>query len=557
MFVSPASLSSFRRAAGAALLAAPLAALLAASGCGGGAAPGGGARFDRARLLDHISTLSSDEFGGRAPGSPGEEKTVAFLTAGFRELGLEPGNPDGTYEQAVPLVGMTVTGMAASSDPGGAWEPGADFVAWSKRAATEVRASGELVFAGYGVTAPEYGWDDFADFDPAGKVLVVLVGDPPGDEHFGGAAMTYYGRWSYKFERAAEAGALGALIVHETGPAGYPWEVVSGSWTGEQFDLRSPDGGGDRVEVEGWITRGRAAALFEAAGRGFDEAKAAARAPDFAPIPLGVTAEFSLTARFRELDSRNVVARLPGTGAPDETVIYTAHWDHLGTAEGVEGDAIYNGAYDNATGTAGLLALAGAFAAEGAPRRSVLFLAVTAEEAGLLGSRHYAENPLYPTASTAAALNMDGMNVWGVTTDITVVGLGQSELDDRAAEVAAELGRVLRPDPEPEKGFYYRSDHFEMAKVGIPAFYPDGGIEFVGKPPGFGMEARAAYVAEAYHKPGDEVQDWYDLSGMAADLEFLYGLGRRIADSDAWPEWSGTSEFRAYREADRREADRR
>ena len=527
-------------------LSALLTAILPLAGCG---EPG--PRFDEERLLSQISTLSSDEFGGRAPASPGEEKTVAFLTAGFAELGLEPGNPDGTWVQQVPLIGSTAITMRASSDPGGDWEPAVDFVAWTTRVVPEVRASGELLFVGYGVQAPEYGWDDFGDADLAGKILVVLVNDPPGDHHFGGDAMTYYGRWTYKFEKAAAMGARGALIVHETGPAGYPWEVVSGSWTGEQFGLRAPGGNLDRLEVEGWISREQAISLFAAAGADFEEVREAATSADFVPLPLNVTATFELETSHREIDSNNVVARIPGTEAPEETIIYTAHWDHLGTALGMEGDNIYNGAFDNATGTAGLLALARAFVAEGAPRRSVLFLAVTAEEQGLLGSRHYAENALYPTADTVAALNMDGMNVWGRTTDITVVGLGQSELDDIAGAVAAELGRELRSDPEPEKGFYYRSDHFEFAKVGVPAFYPDGGVDFIGRPPGFGMEVRAQYVAEAYHKPGDEVQDWYDLSGMVDDLEFLYRMGRRLADSEDWPEWAETSEFRAAREADR------
>ena len=527
-------------------LSFPVLAILSLAGCGGEPP-----RFDEARLLDQIRTLSSDEFGGRAPASAGEEKTIAFLTDAFADSGLRPGNPDGSWLQAVPLVGSTATAMEASSDPGGAWAPAVDFVAWSRRAAPEIRASAELVFVGYGVEAPEYGWDDFGEADLAGKILVVLVNDPPGDHHFGGDAMTYYGRWTYKFERAAGTGALGALIVHETGPAGYPWEVVSGSWTGEQFDLGNAGGDADRLEVEGWISRERAVSIFEAAGRDFDEAREAAAVPEFAPVPLGVEANFVLETSRRQIESNNVLAVLPGSEAHDEVVVYTAHWDHLGTAEGMEGDNIFNGAFDNATGTAGLLALADAFARGDAPRRSVLFLAVTAEEQGLLGSRHYAENPLYDPARTVAALNMDGMNVWGRTRDITVVGLGQSQLDAVAEEVAAAMGRELRPDPEPEKGFYYRSDHFEMAKAGIPAFYPDGGVDFIGKPPGFGMEARAAYVAEAYHKPGDEVQDWYDLSGMVDDLEFLYRMGRRLADSDEWPEWSETSEFRARRLEDR------
>ena len=526
--------------------AAVLTAVLPLAGCGES-----GPRFAEDRLLAHVSTLASDEFGGRGPASPGEEKTVAYLSGVFEQLGLEPGNPDGTWVQAVPLVGSTAITMAASSDPGGDWEAGVDFVAWTKRVVPEVGASGELLFVGYGVQAPEYGWDDFGDADLTGKILVVLVNDPPGEHHFGGDAMTYYGRWTYKFEKAAAMGALGALIVHETGPAGYPWEVVSGSWTGEQFDLRTPGGNMDRLEVEGWISREQAVSLFSAAGMDFEEAREAATTPEFTPLQLGISVSVALETSHREIDSNNVVARLPGTEAPGETVIYTAHWDHLGTAVGMEGDNIFNGAFDNATGTAGLLGLAEAFAAEGAPRRSVLFLAVTAEEQGLLGSRHYAQNPLYPAAETVAALNMDGLNVWGRTTDITVVGLGQSELDDIAGAVAAELSRELRLDPEPENGYYYRSDHFEFAKVGIPAFYPDGGVDFIGKPAGFGMEARATYVAEAYHKPGDEVEDWYDLSGMVDDLEFLYRMGRGLADSDEWPEWSEQSEFRAARQADR------
>ena len=512
-----------------------------------------GPRFDEEEILAHIVTLSSDEFGGRAPASPGEEKTVAHLVAAYEELGLEPGNPDGTWTQSVPLLGSTATRMEAASDPGGAWTEAVDFVAWTKRLVPEVEASGELLFVGYGVQAPEYGWDDFGDSDLSGRILVVLVNDPPGDHHFGGDAMTYYGRWTYKFEKAAAMGALGALVVHETGPAGYPWEVVSGSWTGEQFDLRSPDGNMDRLQVEGWISRERAVALFEAVGMDFEEARGAAAEADFTPVPLGIEASFSLATTHREIDSNNVVALVPGSGSPEELLIYTAHWDHLGTVPEMEGDNIYNGAVDNATGTSGLIALAKAFMSGPAPRRSVLFLAVTAEEQGLLGSRHYASNPLYPTRDTVAAVNLDGMNVWGRTSDIIVVGLGQSELDGIAEAVAAELGRVLRPDPEPEKGFYYRSDHFEMAKVGIPAFYPDSGIDFIGKPEGFGTRARETYTAEAYHKPTDEVQDWYDLAGMVDDLEFVYRMGRELTDSGVWPGWSETSEFRARRLEDRPE----
>ncbi len=503
-------------------------------------------------MLDQITTLSSDEFGGRAPGSPGEELTVDFLTREFREAGAEPGNPDGTWVQEVPLVGYTVTSMAGGSDPGGAFVPGTDFVVWTRQAVESAEPAGDLLFVGYGVEAPEYDWDDFGDADLTGKILVILVNDPPGDHHFGGVAMTYYGRWTYKFEKAAEMGALGALIVHETGPAGYPWEVVRGSWTGEQFGLDVPEAA-DLLELEGWISRETAVRLFEAAGHDFEAARAAAAESGFSPMELGIRASFDLALTRRRLDSRNVVARIPGAVAPEETVIYSAHWDHLGTAPDGEGDRIYNGAIDNATGTTGLLALARAFAAGPAPRRSILFLAVTAEEQGLLGSLFYAANPLYPTRNTVAALNLDGMNVWGPTRDITVIGLGQSELDRIAEEVAATQGRTIEPDPEPQNGYYYRSDHFAFAQVGVPAFYGDGGANYIGQPEGYGREIRERWLAELYHKPADEVEPGWTLSGMVEDLEFLYQMGRRLADSEDWPEWSATSEFRATREADRLE----
>ncbi|MFQ5792335.1 MAG: M28 family peptidase, partial [Acidobacteriota bacterium] len=295
--------------------------------------------------------------------------------------------------------------------------------------------------------------------------------------------------WTYKYDIAAERGAAGAFIVHETGPAGYPWEVVQGSWTDEQFDLVTPDKNMSRVAVEGWFQIDAAKALFEMAGLDFEEQKKAAGERSFRPVPMGVRARTAIRNRFRTVDSANVAAKLEGGEARDELVVYVAHWDHLGTDPKLADDAIFNGAFDNASGTAGLLEIAGAFSRlEPPPRRSVLFLAVTAEEQGLLGSRHYAENPLYPPQKTVAAINMDGINVWGRTRDITVVGLGQSTLDELAAEVAGEQGRVLRPDPEPEKGFYYRSDHFEFAKAGIPAFYPDGGVDFIGKPEGWGIE---------------------------------------------------------------------
>ena len=515
-------------------------------------APAGG--FSTDLLRSHIEVLSSDDFGGRAPGSPGEEKTVAYLTEAFRSYGLKPGNPDGTYLQQVPLVGITATDESrlfiVSGGEEGELAEGLGYVAWTKRVVEEVDIDGELVFVGYGVVAPEYDWDDYKDVDVEGKVLVMLVNDPPIESAFGGDAMTYYGRWTYKYEIAAEKGAAGAFIVHETVPAGYPWEVVSGSWMGESFDLETPDKNMGRVAVEGWFSLNAARALFEGAGLDYDEQKQAAADRSFRPVSLGTRVKASIENELRNVSSANVIAKLEGSEAEasGETVLYLAHWDHLGTQPSMEGDNIFNGAYDNATGVAGLLELARVFSElDPTPRRSVLFLAVTAEEQGLLGSRYYAENPLYSIAETVAGINMDGLNVWGRTTDVTVVGMGQSSLDDLAAEIAGRQGRTLLPNPEPEKGFYYRSDHFELAKVGIPAFYADVGITFEGRPEGWGESRREIYTAEDYHKPSDEIKDWYELSGMVQDLDLFYGMGLQLATTDTWPEWSETSEFRSKR----------
>jgi Zn-dependent M28 family amino/carboxypeptidase len=512
--------------------------------------------FEATNLMGHIQILSSDEYGGRAPGSAGEEKTVAYLTDAFREIGLAPGNPDGTYVQDVPLVGITSTEEShlflvhkGSSEE---LASGLGYVAWTKRVVESVAVDSELVFVGYGVEAPEYSWDDYKDVDVTGKVLLMLVNDPPAEGLFGGNAMTYYGRWTYKYEIAAEKGAAAAFLVHETIPAGYGWDVVTGSWSGEQFDLESPDKNAGRVGVEGWFTLEATKAIFQKAGLDFEAEKVKAKTAEFRPVPLGVNVKANLENELRTVASKNVVAKVEGSEAAEEVVLYIAHWDHLGTQENREGDNIFNGAYDNATGVAGLVEIARAFAAlEEKPRRSLAFLAVTAEEQGLLGSRYYAGNPLFPVDQTVAAINMDGLNIWGRTKDVTVVGMGQSSLDDLARRFAAERGRVLAPDPEPEKGYYYRSDHFELAKVGIPSFDPDVGVDFEGKPEGWGKERRERYVTEDYHKPSDEVKDWYDLSGMIQDLELYFAMGRHLAAGDEWPEWSETSEFRARREATR------
>lgn len=506
-------------------------------------------------LLSMIERLASDEFEGRAPGSDGETRTVAYLTEQFHALGLQPGNPDGSWVQDVPLVGitpspgdvMTVGGEGDSRT----LQPGADYVAFTKHVVDEVELDAEFVFVGYGAVAPEYEWDDFKGMDVRDKILLFLVNDPPGDNRFGGAAMTYYGRWTYKHEIAAAKGAAGSLVIHETGPAGYPWEVVGSSPFGESFDLVADDDNLGRAAVEGWIQRDAAASLFEMAGLDFDTEKIKAASPDFKPVTLGVTGRTRVRNMLRTIDSQNVVARLPGTEAPDAVVMYVAHWDHLGRDDSLEGDQIYNGAADNATGTAALIELARAFTQGDPPRRSVVFLAVTAEEQGLLGSRYYGEHPLYPAGQTVAALNMDVLNQWGRTRDLTIVGMGQSQLDQIAGEVADWLGRVLNPDPEPEKGFYYRSDHFSFARVGIPAFYADPGVDYLDKPAGYGIAKREEYTANDYHAVTDEVKPDWDLSGALDDLTFMYHLGARLAATDEWPAWSATSEFRAVREEQR------
>jgi Zn-dependent M28 family amino/carboxypeptidase len=522
-------------------------------------------------LLQNIKVLASDEFEGRAPASKGETLTVAFLEEQFKKLGLKPGNPDGTYFQNVPMVGITADpselvfterGRAGAAPQTLALKYGSDFVAWTKHVEPEVHLDSDLVFVGYGVVAPEYQWDDYKGVDVKGKVLVMLINDPPVpdpndpsnlDEHmFKGKAMTYYGRWTYKFEIAAQKGAAGALIVHETGPAGYPWAVVQGSNTGEQFSLLSRDKGASRCAIEGWMSLEKAKALFAMSGKDFDQLKNAAVRPDFRPVLLPAKASLTIRNKIRTIESRNVIAKLEGQDAKlrDQYVVYTAHWDHLGIGPEVNGDKIYHGAVDNASGTAGLLEIAKAFVkVQPPPRRSILFLSVTAEEKGLLGSQYYAEHPLYPLQQTLGEINMDGLNVWGRTRDIVVVGLGNSTLDDDVKAVAAEQGRTAKPDAEPEKGYYFRSDHFNFAKQGVPALDVNEGVDYIGRPDGWGMQMREKFTAETYHKPSDTVQPDWNLEGAVDDLRLLFSVGYRVANADAYPTWSAGSEFKAKREA--------
>jgi Zn-dependent M28 family amino/carboxypeptidase len=514
--------------------------------------------FSAERLLAHIRTLSSDEFQGRGPGTKGEDLTIAYLQKEYREQGLEPGNPDGTYLQAVPLVGirpdpkMTLTFTGHGKTMPLAYEK--DFIAVTRRVADSVHLDADMIFVGYGVQAPEYKWDDFKGVDAKGKVIVVLINDPPvaDEKMFGGKAMTYYGRWTYKYEKAAQLGAAGCLIVHETGPAGYPWEVVRDSWGGESFSLVAADKNMHRPAVEGWITRERAEELFRAAGLDFDAEKKKAVSPNFHAVDLGMKAQLDIHNTLRTIQSHNVIAKRTGSdpALKNQFVIYSAHWDHFGPE--VKGDKIYHGAADNASGTAALLEIARAYAQlkpPNAPKRTILFLSVTAEEQGLLGSEYYAEHPLYPLSRTAANINMDGMNTWGKTRDITEIGEGKSTLDEVVADVAEQQGRRVRPDPEPEKGFYYRSDHFSFAKVGVPAFDPDEGIDYIGKPAGWGLAKRQEYTANDYHKPSDVIKPDWDLSGAVQDCELFFLVGLRVADAPRMPEWKPTAEFKAIREA--------
>ncbi len=522
-------------------------------------------QVDVDQVLAHTKVLSSDQYEGRGPGTKGEDLTVAYLTDLFKKLGLKPGNTDGTYIQKVPLVGITPTPSSLVFKKGSeqrtlAWKD--DVVAWTKHVAASASLdNSELVFVGYGVVAPEYGWDDYKGVDVKGKTLVMLVNDPPvvdpandselDAKTFGGRAMTYYGRWTYKFEVGAEKGAAGVLLIHETGPAGYPFDVVQ-SKVSEQFDLVTPDKNMNRAAIEGWITLDQGTSLLKMAGQDFETLKKQAATREFAPVPLGVRASMTIKNTLRTIDSKNVLARLEGSDPTlkNEFVVYTAHWDHLGIGPAVDGDSIYNGAVDNASGTGGLLEVARAFTKLPAPpKRSILFLSVTAEEQGLLGSQYYSVTPVYPLAKTAANINMDGINVNGRTRDITIIGLGASDLDDYVRDAAGEQGRVIHGDAEPEKGFYYRSDHFHFAKQGVPALDPEGGIEFVGKPADYGVKMRDDYTEHDYHKPSDVVKPTWDLSGAREDLQVFFAVGYRVADADALPEWKPGNEFRAKREA--------
>ncbi|MEE4294549.1 MAG: M28 family metallopeptidase, partial [Xanthomonadales bacterium] len=477
----------------------------------------------------HIEILASDDFGGRAPASPGEEMTVDYLVDHFKKIGLEPANGD-SFTQDVPLMRVTAVNAPALAfnGPGGEellLDYGPDQVIWTRRQVNEaLLENSELVFVGYGIVAPERDWNDYQGIDVTGKTVVMLVNDPgfatqdPG--LFNGNAMTYYGRWDYKFGEASRRGAAGAIIVHDTLPAAYGWNTVENSWTGPQLDMVLDKQGTELSAVQGWIQKEHAVTLFEMAGLDLEEMYAAAQKPGFRAVPMDLTASAHIENDTESVLSRNVAALLRGSEAPEEVFIYMAHWDHLGTDPKLEGDQIYNGAMDNASGTAALMEIARAYTAlPQAPRRSVLFLGLTAEEQGLLGSAYYAVNPLFPLENTVGGLNMDGMNNFGATRDITVIGLGMSDLDAYLQAAAAAQERVLEGDRESEKGFYYRSDHFELAKEGVPMLYPRRGYNDREKGVAYGMEKSLEYNRDHYHRVSDEYDLSWNVDGAMEDME--------------------------------------
>lgn len=505
--------------------------------------------------------LSSDAYEGRAPTTPAEDKTVAYIVKRFEAAGLKPGNK-GSWTQDVPMVEITAGNVAPYVFTGGKAPVSlayrTDMVAGTYRVAPKSSvANSDVVFVGYGVTAPEQGWDDYAGVDVKGKTVVILINDPDWqtmtrEGPFEGRAMTWYGRWPYKFENAAKHGAAAAIIVHDTEPAAYPWAVVQSSWTGPQLELDEKGDHLDQSQVIGWIQKSAAERVFASAGKDYAALVAAAKVKGFKAVALGVKMSASFDNTIRRQASKNVIGVLPGTTAPADTVLYTAHWDHLGRCDAVDGDDICNGALDNASGVAGLVALAEAQAKAGPAKRSIAFMAVTAEESGLLGSRYYAEHPIYPLARTVGGVNMDGLNIIGPARDFVLVGAGKSEIEDLAKPFVAAQRRVIGTEANPERGSYYRSDHFSFAKLGVPMLDGGSGEDLVTGGTAAGHAAREDYVAHRYHKPQDQYDANWDWSGAVQDLGIYYGLGRQLADDTGlWPNWYKTAEFRAIRDRDR------
>ena len=515
------------------------------------------ADITQADFADMVKALSSDEFEGRAPGSVGEEKTTAYLEAQMKRIGLQPGN-NGSYFQDVPMVETTAdeaaTTMTLATAKGDhALKFGTDYVIGTRTGQTEVKLdASDMVFVGYGVDAPEQQWNDYAGQDWTGKTVVMFVNDPgfhaKDETLFGGNRMTYYGRWTYKFEEAARKGAAAALIVHDTAGASYGWDVVKNSWAGPQYDLPAKDDPEKRIPLQGWLSAEAARQLFADAGLDLDAAYASAGKRGFKPVPLKAQVSATLKSSITEKTSRNVIGVLPGATKPDEAVLYMAHWDHLGKHEGEEGDNIYNGAVDNATGVAGILEIAEAFAHQDPkPARSVVFVAVTLEESGLLGSKYYVAHPTFPMDKIAGVINLDAMSVGGKSRDFVVTGKGNSELEDMLKVYADQQGRVLTEEGNPAGGYYFRSDHFNFAKAGVPALYAKGGNDLLEGGVEAGKAASEEY-AKRYHQASDEMHEGWKLDGVVQDLQALYGVGKDLAVEDKWPNWYEGNPFKAARD---------
>lgn len=514
-------------------------------------------RIDPERLNAHVRVLASDEFEGRGPVSPGEDRTVAWLVEQFQALGLEPGGPDDQWVQAAQVSRTRQDGpariVARTPDGDRLLERGPDVLLSSDRPVSRITvADAPVVFAGYGVHAPERGWDDFKGVDLRDKILLVIVNDPdfgapeghPVAGRFDGRAMTFYGRWSYKFIEAARQGAAGVLVIHDTPGAGYPWSTLQNSSTAPKLDIVRADPDAERVPAQGWIQGEAAEALFIAAGLDYAALREAARGEDFRPVALeGVTLSIDFGQQADRVETRNVLARLPGTAHPDETVMFGAHWDAYGRATPKNGDDIYNGAVDNATGVAAVLELARLFAEGPRPERSTLFVAWAAEETGLLGAEYYAANPVWPLETTVANINIDSLLPGrDPSPDIVVIGQGKSDLDDRLATFAVREGRRLVPDPAPQAGGFYRSDHFPLARRGVPALFAAGGFT--------GHDAASRdYVANRYHQPSDEWDETWVMDAAAADAQLLFEVGSALANSRDWPAWRPGEEFEAARTA--------
>jgi Zn-dependent M28 family amino/carboxypeptidase len=514
-------------------------------------------RITAARLSGHIETLAGDAYQGRGPATAADRRTQQYLADQLDEMELKPGGPDGSWLQQFDIVGITAKVPKRWTFQRGTetltlehWE---QFIAASgtQSAISKIDAA-EVVFVGYGIDAPEYSWNDFKDQDLSGKVVLIVNNDPDWDpELFAGDTRLYYGRWDYKYATAAQRGAVGAIIIHTTPSAGYPWQVVQTSWSGEQFEL--PSEGEARLEIAAWVTEDAAAKLVGIAGRDLAELVELAKSRDFQPVSLGVTTSLTLQNTLAQVHTANVMGRLPGSdpALSAEVLIYTAHHDHLGIGTpDASGDRIYNGALDNAAGTAQVLAIAAAFQAlPVAPRRSILFLFVAAEEQGLLGSKYYAAHPTYAPGKIAANINYDGGNIWGKTRDITFIGLGKSSLDAVVKHIAASQGRVVKPDQFPDRGYYYRSDQFSFANIGVPAAFLETGTDFIGRPAGWGKQQLERYEEVRYHQPSDEFDDSWNFEGMIEDATLGFWLGFMVSNADAMPAWLPGDEFEAVRKA--------